>query len=155
MLRRRNRRGLGLIELIVAFTIVLILTSLAVPLARARMRATRERDLRYALNEMRKAIDNYKDLCDARQLGPQKADANCYPDSMETLVKGVKLPDAVGTQLRFLRRIPRDPMTGTYDWGLRSDRDDPKSTSFGGQCLFDVYSKSNEKGSDGVSYSEW
>lgn len=155
MLRRGNRRGLGLIELIVAFTIMLILTSLAVPLARARLRASRERELRYSLNQIRKAIDNYKDLCDAGQLGTQKADANCYPENLETLVKGVKLPDAAGTQIRFLRHIPRDPMTGTYDWGMRSDRDDPKSTSWGSQCLFDVYSKSNEKGSDGAPYSEW
>jgi general secretion pathway protein G len=146
---------LTLIELVVAFTVLLVLTSMAVPLARARMRATRERDLRMALNEMRRAIDNYKDLCDANQLGPQKADTNCYPENLETLAKGIKKQDAAGTQIRFLRHIPRDPMTGTLDWGMRSDRDDPKSMSWGGQCLFDVFTKSTEKGSDGVPYSEW
>jgi general secretion pathway protein G len=108
-----------------------------------------------ALNEMRRAIDNYKDLCDANQLGPQKADTNCYPENLETLAKGIKKQDAAGTQIRFLRHIPRDPMTGTLDWGMRSDRDDPKSMSWGGQCLFDVFTKSTEKGSDGVPYSEW
>jgi general secretion pathway protein G len=154
-LDRKSRRGLTLIELVVAFTVLLILTSLAVPLARARMRATRERDLRFALNEVRRAIDNYKDLCDANQLGAQKADTNCYPENLEILVKGVKKPDAAGTQIRFLRHVPRDPMTGSYDWGMRSDRDDPKSMSWGGQCLFDVHTKSIEKGSDGVPYSEW
>ena len=153
--KRRNRRGLTLIELIVAFTVLLILTSMAVPLARARLRAARERDLRYALNDMRKAIDFYKDLCDGRKLGPQKADTNCYPENLEQLVKGVRLPDAEGTQVRFLRHSPRDPMTGTFDWGMRSDRDDPRSMSWGGQCLFDVYTKSTEKGSDGAPYSEW
>jgi general secretion pathway protein G len=154
-LDRRSRRGLTLIELIVAFTILLVLSSLAVPLARARLRATRERDLRFALNEIRRAIDSYKDQCDQNQLGPQKADTNCYPESLDALVKGIKKPDQKGTKVRFLRRIPRDPMTGTFEWGMRSDRDDPTSSSWGGQCLFDVFTKSTEKGSDGVSYSEW
>jgi len=152
---KRNRRGLTLIELIVAFTVLLVLSSLAVPLARARLRADRERELRRALAEVRKSIDFYKDLCDANRLGPQKADTNCYPESLEQLVKGIKLPDANGTQVRFLRHIPRDPMTGSYEWGMRSDRDDPKSTSWGSQCLFDIYTKSTEKGSDGTPYSEW
>ncbi|MBZ5583473.1 MAG: prepilin-type N-terminal cleavage/methylation domain-containing protein [Acidobacteriia bacterium] len=152
---RHNQRGLTLIELIVAFTVLLVLTTLALPLARARLRANRENELRHSLTEVRKAIDYYKDLCDAKRLGPQKADTNCYPESLEQLVKGVKLPDAAGTQVRFLRRIPRDPMTGTYEWGMRSDRDDPKSTSWGGQCLFDIYTKNTDKGSDGAPYSEW
>ncbi len=151
----RKRRGFTLIELIVAFTVLMVLTSLAVPLARARLRADRERELRRALVEVRHAIDYYKDLCDANRLGPQKADANCYPESLDQLVKGVKLPDAEGTQVRFLRHIPRDPMTASYEWGMRSDRDDPKSTTWGGQCLFDIFSKSTDKGSDGTPYSEW
>jgi general secretion pathway protein G len=154
-LNRGNRRGLTLIELIVAFSVVLILTSLAVPLARSRLRATRERELRYSLAQFRKAIDFYKDLCDQGKLGPQRVDANCYPENMDVLAKGVKLPDANGTQVRLLRRIPLDPMTGSYEWGTRSDRDDPKSMSWGGQNVFDVYTKSTEKGSDGVPYSEW
>jgi general secretion pathway protein G len=146
---------LTLVELIVAFTIMLILTAMAVPLARNKVRAERERDLRYALREVRQAIDNYKDHCDAGHLGPHKMDANCYPETLEMLVEGVKLPGPEGKKMRFLRHIPRDPFTGTADWGLRSDRDDPKSTSWGGQDVFDIYTKTTQKAPDGTSYAEW
>jgi general secretion pathway protein G len=154
-MRRRNQRGLTLVELIVAFTILLILTAMAVPLARNKVRAERERDLRYALREVHQAIDKYKDNCDAGYFGPQKLGANCYPETLEVLVEGVKLPGAEGKKMRFLRHIPRDPFTGKADWGLRSDQDDPKSTSWGGQDVFDIYTKTTQKAPDGTSYSEW
>ena len=131
-----NRRGMTLVELIVAFTILALLTTMAVPLARYKVRRDRERELRYALREMRTAIDKYKDLADQLQLGTLSVDSDGYPESLEALVNGVKL-------------------TGTYDWGKRSTRDDPKSTSWGGQNIFDVYTKSIEKASDGTAYSEW
>jgi general secretion pathway protein G len=154
-MRRRNQRGLTLVELVVAFTIMLILTSMAVPLARSKVRAERERELRYDLREMRAAIDKYKDYADLGYLGPQKQGTNNWPETLDVLVEGVKLPGPDGKKMRFLRRIPADPFTGTAEWGLRSDQDDPKSKSWGGQCVFDVYSKTQEKAADGTPYSEW
>ena len=154
-MRRKNQRGLTLVELIVATAIMLILTTMAVPLARSRVRAERERDLRRALYEVRKAIDKYKDYADAGYLGQQKLDTDGYPDKLETLVEGVKLQGQVDKKIRFLRRIPKDPFTNSADWGMRSTKDDPKSTSWGGQNVFQVYTKTTEKAPDGTPYSEW
>ena len=155
-MRRRKQAGLTLIELIVAFTVMLILATLAVPLARAKVRVERERDLRRALTEMRNAIDKYKDLCDTGAFGPMKQGTYCYPESLEQLVEGVKLASSPnGDKLRFLRRIPRDPYTGKQDWGMRANQDDPKSQSFGGQNLYDVYTKTTERALDGTQLSEW
>ena len=155
-MRRRNQQGLTLIELIVAFTIMLILTSMAVPLARAKVQAERARELRHALTEMRNAIDKYKDNCDQGYFGPPKIGTNCYPETLEILVEGVKLAQSAdGKKMRFLRHIPRDPFTGKFEWGMRSDQDDPNSTSWGGQDVFDIYTKSNDKASDGTAYADW
>jgi general secretion pathway protein G len=156
-MRVRNReRGLTLIELIVAFSIMLILTTMSVPLARSKVRAERERDLRAALREMRTAIDKYKDNCDQAYFGASKADAYCYPESLEILVEGQKLgQSADGKKIKFLRHVPRDPFTGKNEWGLRSVQDDPKSASWGGQNVFDVYSKTMDKAADGTAYSDW
>lgn len=153
--RSRGRLGLTLVELIVAFTILLLLTGMAVPLARYKVRREKERELRAALQELRTAIDKYKDASDAGLLGPPKLDTYGYPESLEVLVEGVKLAGAVDKKIRFLRRIPRDPFTGGTDWGLRSMQDDPNSTGWGGQNVFDVYSKTYEKAADGTPYSEW
>jgi general secretion pathway protein G len=153
--RRRTQAGLTLVELIVAFTIMATLTAMAVPMAKYKVRRERERELRFVLREMRTAIDKYKDLADTAQLGPVKIDSDGYPEKLEALVEGIKASGAVDKKIRFLRRIPVDPMTGKPDWGMRSSRDDPKSTSWGGQNVFDVYSKSTEKASDGTPYSEW
>ena len=154
--KRRSQRGLTLIELVVAFTILLVLTMMAVPMARFRVRREKERDLRLALREMRTAIDKYKDVCDQGKLGMTKLESYCYPESLDVLVEGVKLAnDPKGTKIRFLRRIPMDPFTKNREWGLRSNQDDPTSQSFGGQNVFDVYSKTMEKAPDGTSYSEW
>lgn len=153
---RRSQRGLTLVELIVAFTILLIITSMAVPLARSRVRAERERELRRSLNEMRTAIDKYKDNCDQGYFGQIKVDTHCYPETLEVLVEGIKIANSPdGKKLRFLRRIPRDPFTGKQEWGLRSDQDDTTSMSWGGQNVFNVYSKTYEKAPDGTSYGEW
>jgi general secretion pathway protein G len=154
-MRRRNQRGLTLVELIVAFSIMLILTTMAVPLARSKVRTERERELRWTLREMRTAIDKYKDYSDAGYLGPPKLDTDGYPDKLETLVEGVKLQGQVDKKIRFLRRIPKDPFTNSTDWGLRSTKDDPKSNGWGGQNIFDVYSKTTEKAPDGSNYSDW
>jgi general secretion pathway protein G len=154
-MRRRNQRGLTLVELIVAFTIMTMLTAMAVPLARYKVRRERERELRYALREIRAAIDKYKDYADAQKLGPQKMDTEGYPEDLKVLAEGVKLAGAVDKKIRFLRRIPRDPMTNSSEWGKRSYQDDPKSTAWGGQNVFDVYTKSMAKAADGTPYSEW
>ncbi len=138
-----------------AFTIMLILTSMAVPMARSKVRVMRERELRNDLREMRSAIDKYKDYADLGYLGPQKLGTNNWPETLDILVEGVKLPGPDGKKLRFLRRIPPDPFTGKAEWGLRSDQDDPDSQSWGGQCVFDVYTKTTEKAADGKPYSEW
>ncbi|MDQ2950121.1 MAG: type II secretion system GspH family protein [Acidobacteriota bacterium] len=150
-----SQRGLTLIELIVAFTILMLLSAMAVPLARYKVRRDQEFALQNALGEMRKAIDKYKDAADLNQLGTQKIDSDNYPESLEQLVEGVKVAGAVDKKVKFLRRIPKDPMTNSKDWGKRSTRDDPKSQSFGGQNLFDVYTKSTGKARDGTPYSEW
>lgn len=154
-MRFGSRRGMTLVELIVSFTILALLTTMALPLARYKVRRDRERELRYALREIRTAIDRYKDLADQGQLGVQSVDSDNYPPTLEVLVEGVTQAGTVDKKIRFLRRIPKDPMTNSYDWGLRSTRDDPKSTSWGGQNVFDVYTKSLERAADGTPYSEW
>jgi general secretion pathway protein G len=153
---RSSRSGMTLVELIVAFTILLILTSMAVPVARTNVRRIKERNLREALKEVRTAIDKYKDLADAGKLGIQKQDTYGYPETLQALVDGVKgSGQAADTKLKFLRRIPLDPMTNTREWGIRSMQDDPTSTGWGGQNVFDVYTKSMDKAADGTPYSEW
>ena len=153
--RRRNQRGLTLVELIVSFTIMLVLSTMAVPLARYKIRREREMALREALKEMRTAIDKYKDDADAGKLGQLKLDTYGYPESLDVLVDGVKMAGTVDTKKRYLRRIPKDPFTNTREWGKRSMQDDPTSTSWGGQNLFDVYTTTMEKARDGTPYSEW
>ena len=152
---RRGERGLTLVELIVAFSIMLILTTMAVPLARSRVRAERERALRRSLEEVRYAIDRYKDLADSGAFGPLKLGTNGYPESLQQLVDGVKLTGPKEQKVYLLRRIPRDPFTNSTEWGMRSDQDDPQSNSWGGQNVFDVYSKTFEKAPDGTPYSQW
>jgi general secretion pathway protein G len=154
--KRRNQKGLTLVELIVAVTILAVLSTLALPLASLKIRTERQRDLRYALTTMRTAIDKYKDNCDAGYFGPPKIGSNCYPESLDVLVAGMKLAqDPNGTKLKFLRRIPRDPFTNKFEWGMRSTQDDPKSKSWGGQAVFEVFTKSEEKAPDGTPYAEW
>ncbi len=158
--RRRTQAGLTLVELIVAFTILMILTSMAVPTARYQVRRQREKALLADLEDMRHAIDKYKDMCDAGKIQATGSDAYCYPASLESLVDGVKLANTVSGnnqsgKVRFLRRIMKDPMTGEADWGKRSMQDEPTSDSWGGQNVFDVYSKTTDKATDGTPYSEW
>jgi general secretion pathway protein G len=146
-----SQAGLTLVELIVTVAILAILASAAVPLARFRVRREKERELHYDLWQMRDAIDRYKDAAD-RHAFISKLDSQGYPPDLETLVKGV---DAQGKKLKFLRRIPVDPMTGKAEWTMRSMQDDANSDSWGGQNLFDVASKSQGKGLDGTKYSDW
>jgi general secretion pathway protein G len=154
-MRRKRQGGLTLVELIVAFTIMMILTSMAVPLARYKVQRDKERDLEYALREIRNAVDKFKDDMDAAKIGPAKLDSDNYPESLQQLVDGIKATGSVDKKMKYLRRIPKDPMTNSYEWGLRSTRDDPTSLSWGGQNVFDVYTKSMDKARDGTPYSPW
>jgi general secretion pathway protein G len=154
-LRQRSaavpQAGLTLVELIVTVAILAIIASAAVPLARFQAKREKERELRYDLWQMRDAIDKYKDAADKHAF-ITKVDSDNYPPDLDTLVNGV---DAQGKKLRFLRRIPVDPMTGKAEWTLRSMQDDPNSDSWGGQNLFDVASKSQGIALDGTKYSDW
>ncbi|MGA7925562.1 MAG: type II secretion system protein [Candidatus Sulfotelmatobacter sp.] len=147
----RPDRGFTLLELIIATVILVVLSTMAVPLARLTIQREKERQLRFDLWEMRDAIDRYKDAGD-RGGFQIKVDSQGYPPDLETLVKGV---DVNGKKVRFLRQIPVDPMTGTTEWGLRSMQDDPDSDSWGGQSVFDVYTKSQGMGLDGTKYKDW
>jgi general secretion pathway protein G len=150
-LRPQRQSGLTLVELIVTVAILAILASAVVPLARFRVKREKERELRYDLWEMRDAIDHYKDAAE-RHAFQVKVDSQNYPPDLDTLVKGV---DAQGKKLKFLRRIPVDPMTGKAEWTMRSMQDEPNSDSWGGQNLFDVASKSQATALDGTKYSDW
>ena len=143
--------GFTLLELIIATTILMILTSMALPLARLTIKRERERELRFDLWQMRDAVDRYKDAAD-RGGFQTKVDSQNYPPDLDTLVKGV---DVQGKKVRFLRKIPVDPMTGNTEWGLRSMQDDPDSDSWGEQNVFDVYTKSTGTALDGTKYKDW
>ena len=148
----RQWRGVTLMEMIIVITILLILMGAALPIARVSIKRQRETELRRDLWEMRAAIDRYKDAADKNAF-QVKLDSQGYPPDLDTLVNGVEI--AGGKKLRFLRRIPIDPIKGNTDWGLRSMQDDPTSDSWGGQNVFDVYSKSDSTGMNGIKYKDW
>ena len=150
-IRKHSDCGLTLVELIVTVAILSILASAAIPIARFKVKRDNERELRHDLWEMRAGIDHYKDAADKGAI-QTKVDSQNYPPDLETLVNGV---DVQGKKVKFLRKIPVDPMTGKAEWGLRSMQDDPKADSFGGQSVFDVYSKSQGTALDGTKYSDW
>jgi general secretion pathway protein G len=150
--RPAGQRGVTLLEMIVVITILLILMGAAVPVVKVSVRRAHETDLRRALWEMRTAIDRYKDAAD-KNMFRVKLESQGYPPDLDTLVNGEEI--AGGKKLRFLRQIPIDPMTGNKDWGLRSMQDDPQSDSWGGQNVFDVYTKSTGTGMNGIKYREW
>ncbi len=155
---RRCQRGFTFIELLVVSTILLILASAVMPLARVTVQRQREAELRRGLREMRTAIDKYKEAVDNGLIGSidVKAGSEGYPPDLDTLVEGVTVAnDASGRKLKFLRRIPRDPITNSTDWGKRSYADKPDATSWGGSNVYDVYSKSQVKALDGTKYIEW
>lgn len=151
----RTENGFTLIELIVASAILAILSLTALPLARVQLRRAQEKELRIALREMRTAIDKYKDSSDKGFI-QKELDSEGYPKDLDVLVEGVAMvntPD--NKKLRFLRRIPRDPLTNSTDWGKRSIQDEPDSTSWGGKNVFDVYTTAQGTALDGTNYSEW
>jgi general secretion pathway protein G len=152
--RKISEAGMTLLELIIACTILIILASAALPIARYSIIRNKETELRRDLREMKDAIDRYKDAADKNQIRVEVGSEG-YPPDLETLVKGVQLGASGDKKVRFLRKIPIDPMTGQADWGLRAVQDDPDSTSWGGKNVFDVYSKSQATALDGTKYSDW
>jgi general secretion pathway protein G len=156
--RTGDRRGYSFVELLVVTTIILVLASAIMPLAKVTMKRQREIELRRDLRELRTAIDRFKDAADLQMISNLEIEPGNegYPKSLDQLVQGVAVTgDASGRKLKFLRRVPIDPMTGTNEWGLRSYQDKPDSTSWGGQNVFDVYSKSEGVALDGTKYSDW
>jgi general secretion pathway protein G len=152
--RKLSEKGMTLLELILACAILMILSSAALPIARFTLVHKKEELLRYNLRQMKDAIDRYKDLADSNKIRVEVGSEG-YPPDLETLVKGVKLGAGDDKKVRFLRRVPIDPMTGQADWGLRCVSDDPDSTSWCGKNVFDVYSKSQATASDGTRYANW
>jgi len=147
----RKAHGFTLIELIVATAILLVLSTLAIPLVRVTIKREKEHQLRQALWDLRDAIDRYKDAADKGAFQTKVGSEN-YPPDLDTLVKGV---DVQGKKLKFLRRIPIDPMTNSTEWGLHSMQDDPESDSWGEQNVFDVFTKSQDTALDGTKYKDW
>jgi general secretion pathway protein G len=153
---RSSEAGMTLLELIIACSILLILASAALPIQRYTILRQREAELRRDLRDMRNAIDRYKDMADRQQIRVQLGSEG-YPPDLDTLVKGIPVgaSGAAGKNVRFLRRIPVDPMTGNAEWGMRSVQDDADSQSWGGNNVLDVYSKSTGTALDGTKYSDW
>ena len=152
--RSRSEAGMTLLELIIACSILLILSSAALPIAKYTVIRQKESELRRDLREIKDAIDRYKDAADRNQIRVEIGSEG-YPPDLETLVKGVQLGASSDRKIRFLRKIPVDPITGRAEWGLRAVQDDPDSTSWGGKNVFDVYSKSTATALDGTKYSDW
>jgi general secretion pathway protein G len=150
--------GYTFIELLVVCAIVMLLASAVMPLARVTATRQREAELRAALREIRTAIDRFKDAADAQQIASLelKAGSEGYPATLQTLVDGVAVPDdTTDRKLKFLRRIPIDPMTKSTDWGLRSYQDDPDSRQWGGQNVYDVHTRFEGTALDGTNYRDW
>lgn len=154
----QRQDGFSFVELLVVTTILLILASAIQPLARVTLQRQKESELRHNLRELREAIDGYYDLVAAGQVPATelKPGNEGYPPDLETLVEGVAIAnDATGRKVKFLRRIPIDPMTGEAEWALRSYQDKPDATRWGGQNVFDVRSNSDGTALDGTKYSDW
>jgi len=156
--RRRARmpRGFTMIELLVAITVMLVLAGAAIPTVKFAVKRQKELELRRSLRTMRTAIDQYKKFCDTGVIQKTGVDSECYPPDLDTLVDGVEKTGALGQKIKFLRRVPIDPMTSTKDWGMRSFQDEADSTSWGHENVYDVYTTSQAKALDGKTfYKDW
>lgn len=156
--RRRTDSGFSFIELLVVSAMLAVLATAVLPLSKVTMQRQREVTLRRGLRDLRTAIDRYKDAVTLQQIGGTNVEAGSegYPPDLETLVEGVeRMNDASGTKVKFLRRIPYDPMTQSDEWGLRSYQDESDATTWGGGNVYDVYSTSNATALDGTKYTEW
>jgi general secretion pathway protein G len=152
--RRHSESGVTLLELIIATSILLVLATAALPVVRFSVQRQREAQLHKALREIRDAIDHYKDYAD-RNLIRVEVGSEGYPPDLDTLVKPIQIGAGSDRKVRFLRRIPVDPMTGRAEWNLQAVQDDPDSTSWGGKNVFDVHSKSQGTALDGTHYADW
>jgi len=155
---RRSSGGFTFLELIIVTAVMMVLASAALPLVRVSMKREREKELRRTLREVRTAVDTFKVWCENKRIAESEIvfGAECYPSSLDTLVQGVLMSnDASGKRKKFLRRVPIDPMTGTTDWGKRSVQDAPDTKVWGGQNIFDIYSKFEGKALDGSKYRDW
>jgi len=153
-----NQKGYTFVELLIVSTILIVLASAVMPLAQVTSTRQREAELRRSLREMRTAIDKFKDAVDLGQIAASDLEPGNegYPPDLDTLVEGISAAnDASGRKLKFLRRIPIDPMTSSQDWGKRAYQDDPDTISWGGKNVFDVYTKSTGTGLDGTKYRDW
>jgi len=150
----KRQRGFSLIELIVTATMIAILAGVAVPLARNSIKREREAELKQALREMRTALDRYKEAADAGRI-EVPPDTEGYPQTLEAMVDGVQLLGQAGKMIKFLRKIPTDPMTNSTEWGMRAYQDEANALSWGGQNVFDVFSKSDGVALDGTHYKDW
>jgi len=154
-LRRLGRAGFTLMELLITATVLMILASAVVPMARNGIQRQKEIELRRALREMRTAIDDYKVAVDQQKIKPPPSEAMGYPPTLEELVEGVPMTGRLTGRMRFLRRVPVDPLTGRAEWGLRSVNDEPTSATWGGGSVFDVYSQAHGSGMNGKAYRDW
>lgn len=150
-----HARGFTLLELVVTATVLLILASAIIPLAKNSLRRDKELELHRDLREMRMAIDAYKAAVDQQKIKTPPSENNGYPESLQVLVEGAPLTGSPTRKMRFLRRVPVDPFTGKAEWGLRSVNDEPDSSSWGGGSVYDVYSLAPGKGANGIAYKDW
>jgi general secretion pathway protein G len=153
--RSGREGGVTLVELLVSIAVILVLAGAIMPVARFAVKRQKEFELRRALRVMRTAIDEYKKFCDTGVIQKEGIDSECYPPELEVLVEGVEKVGALGQKIKFLRRIPRDPMTNGDEWGLRSYQDEPDSDGWGRQNVYDVYTRSEGEALDGTKYRDW
>ncbi|MCZ7651979.1 MAG: prepilin-type N-terminal cleavage/methylation domain-containing protein [Thermoanaerobaculia bacterium] len=151
---RRRQRGTTLVELVVVCATLAVLAGISMPVVKFTVKRSKEMELRTALREMRAAIDEFKRYSDAGLI-PIELGTDGYPKELEVLVEGVDVIGQIDRRVKFLRRIPIDPMTGEEEWGMRSYQDDWDSTSWGGENVYDVYSLSEGVGLNGVPYTLW
>lgn len=154
-MRQRRQAGITLVELVVAIAILTVLAGAVVPISHFAVKRQKELELRHALRSMRNAIDEYKKFCDAGVIQKEGVDSECYPTELEILVEGMEKVGALGQKIKFLRRIPMDPMTRSKEWGMLSYQDDPESESWGRQNVYDVFTTSEGTALDGTKYREW
>jgi len=152
---RKRQNGVTLVELVVTIAVMSILAGALIPITKFAVKRQKELELRRDLRTMRQAIDLYKKFCDTGVIQKSGVDSECYPPDLDTLVDGVEKTGALGQKIKFLRRIPVDPMIKSKEWGLRSYQDEPDSSSWGHENVYDVYTTATAKGLDGTPYKDW